>query len=615
MATTYGGVYVNSLGAFLPGPPVPNEEIDRYIQPLNRQSERIKGRILKENGIRRRHYAIDEEGRTRYSAAQMAARAARACLDNAGLTLEDVSLLCTGSSGADLVLPGFASMVQGEMTGKPMETASLQGVCSAGLSALQYACLAVDHGAHERALVDTSELPSRLFKRTRFAARGYNADFDSHFLRWMLSDGAGAFLVSHAPNREGLSLKVKWIHLKSFGGDFPVCMQVGYPEKNQPTSYLDYASFAEAEEAGAFFLRQDIRLLPHLFDVGLHEYAALVERKLIDPTAISHFLCHYSSEKFAPVVRDLLDKLDLSIPSERWYSNLTERGNTGAASIFIMLEEFARTRSLALGEQILCFVPESGRFTVGFMLLEVVEAARDAEPERFRPAPPHRPDDDAPPVVATALRQLAEVWHDYRSRAHRTPLVQKILKGELTRDEYVRWMSCWIPQVREGSGWMRAAAARFEEPFLALRTLVESHAHDEHLDYTMLFEDYQAAGGTAASIDDLRRNAGGEALHAFMISRASRPSALDLLGAMYIIEGTGSQIIPLLLPRLKRQLGLPERAFRFLEYHGANDTSHLDRWLQAVIFALEKDPALLPRLVETARITARLYVLQMEEVL
>ena len=615
MATLYRDVYVNGLGAFLPGHPVGNDEIDRYIQPLNRQSGRIKARILKENGIRRRHYAIDEEGRTRYSAAQMAARAAEACLGEAGLTLDDVSLLCTGSSGADLVLPGFASMVQGELTGKPMETASLQGVCSAGMSALQYACMAVDQGAHERALVVTSELPSRLFKRTRFATRGYAVDFDSHFLRWMLSDGAGALLVSHAPNPDGLTLKVKWIHLKSFGGDFPVCMQIGYPEKNEPTSYLDYESFAEAEKAGAFFLRQDIRLLPHLFDVGLNEYAALVERGLVDPAAVSHFLCHYSSEKFAPVVRGLLDKLSLGIPEERWYSNLAERGNTGAASIFIMLEEFSRTRHLSRGEQVLCFVPESGRFTVAFMLLEVVEAAGDPEPDGFRPEPPRGTAASSDPVVATALRQLAEVWHDYRSRAQRTPLVRKILKGELTREDYLRWMSCWIPQVREGSRWMRAAAARFQDPFLPLRALVERHATDEHLDYATLFEDYKAVGGQAASVDELTRNGGGEALHAFMVSRASRPSPLDLLGAMYIIEGTGSQIIPLLLPKLKRQLRLPDRAFRFLEYHGANDTSHLDRWLAAVTFALREDPSLVSRLVETARITARLYVLQMEEVL
>jgi 3-oxoacyl-[acyl-carrier-protein] synthase-3 len=430
----------------------------------------------------------------------------------------------------------------------------------------------------------------------------------------MLSDGAGAFLVTGAPNGTGLTLKVKWIHIKSFSGDFPVCMQLGSAE-GQPGSYLDYQSFKEAEEAGAFFLRQDIRLLPHLFDVGLHEYATLVERGLLDSAAIDHFLCHYSSEKFAPVVRALLEKLDLAIPPERWYSNLSERGNTGAASIFIMLEEFARTRRLSPGERILCFVPESGRFTVAFMLLEVVESAEEEAPPAFRPEPPQDPGRAASSAMANVLRQLAEVWHDFRSRVHRTPLVRKILSGELRRADYLRWMSCWIPQVREGSGWMRAAAAGFDGPFLPLRPLVLAHAQDEHLDYRMLFEDYKAAGGAAPSVDALERNAGGEALHAFMRTRAAQPSAVDLLGAMYVIEGTGSQIIPLLLPRLRKQLRLPDRAFRFLEYHGANDTSHLERWLDATSFALEQDPTLGPRLVETARIAARLYVLQMEEVL
>ena len=99
----------------------------------------------------------------------------------------------------------------------------------------------------------------------------------------------------------------------------------------------------------------------------------------------------------------------------------------------------------------------------------------------------------------------------------------------------------------------------------------------------------------AASIDDLRRNAGGEALHAFMLSRASRPSPLGSPGRDVHHRGHGVADHPVAAARLKRQLRLPDRAFRFLEYHGENDTSHLDRWLQAVTFALERDPTLVPR--------------------
>ena len=55
--------------------------------------------------------------------------------------------------------------------------------------------------------------------------------------------------------------------------------------------------------AGALALRQDIRLLPHLFDVCIHEYADLAHKGWVPGRGIDHFLCHYSSERFIPVVR------------------------------------------------------------------------------------------------------------------------------------------------------------------------------------------------------------------------------------------------------------------------------------------------------------------------
>ncbi|MGC5189087.1 3-oxoacyl-[acyl-carrier-protein] synthase III C-terminal domain-containing protein, partial [Escherichia coli] len=81
-------------------------------------------------------------------------------------------------------------------------------------------------------------------------------------------------------------------------------------------------------------------LLPHLFDVCIHEYAHLAHTGWVPERGIDHFLCHYSSERFIPVVDELLGKAQLGIPRERWWSNLAWRGNTGAASIFVMLSEF-----------------------------------------------------------------------------------------------------------------------------------------------------------------------------------------------------------------------------------------------------------------------------------
>lgn len=636
MPTLYDDVFIAGTGFHLPGEPVDNDGMDAYVAPINRASRRIKQRILAENGIASRHYAIGPDGRTRESNAQMAAAAVRAALADAGCGLDAVDLLACGTSGGDAIMPGFANMVQGELGAPPMHTHTSVGVCAASLGALAFAAGQVQHGDARRALAVGSDLPSRMFKSTRFAPRGYEADFNAHFLRWMLSDGAGALLLARRDTLDAAlpRLRLKWVHLKSFSGDHPVCMQLGLDADGQ-RSYLDYDSSSAAEADGALALRQDIRLLPNLFDVAIHEYASLVRAGLVDPRRVDHFLCHYSSERFRPVVDELMRKAELAIEPARWWNNLATRGNTGAASLFVMLSEFVRTRSLADGEQIFCFVPESGRFSVAYALFEVERpGARRAVPAARAPAqvPPPSPPADAealPDVaaphdpaqaagdarLASLLQRLAAVWHDYRSAAWRTPLVRSIVQRRFGVDGYLRWMACWIPQVREGSRWMREAIASMRPPYEALGALVETHAREEQFDFRILFDDYRHAGGTETHIDALRRNAGGEALNAFLHAKAATPSPVGLLGAIYVIEGTGQRIIPALLPLLQAQLPLGPQAWRFLAYHGANDENHLARWLAAVRLVLQADPTgrADDDIVATARRTAQLYLMQWED--
>ena len=56
----------------------------------------------------------------------------------------------------------------------------------------------------------------------------------------------------------------------------------------------------------------------------------------------------------------------------RWFTNLASKGNTGSASIYIMLDELFRSGVLQPGETLLCYIPESGRFSTAFMHLTVM---------------------------------------------------------------------------------------------------------------------------------------------------------------------------------------------------------------------------------------------------
>ena len=105
-------VFITSTGAFLPGPPIDNDQVENVLGLVNGQKSKLKRRILKSNGIQTRHYAIDAEQKTQFQNEDMAVAAAKQCLDRSFLDGRDVGMISVGTTQGDMVLPGFGSMVQ-----------------------------------------------------------------------------------------------------------------------------------------------------------------------------------------------------------------------------------------------------------------------------------------------------------------------------------------------------------------------------------------------------------------------------------------------------------------------------------------------------------------------
>ena len=96
--------------------------------------------------------------------------------------------------------------------------------------------------------------------------------------------------------------------------------------------------------------------------------------KGLKPSEIDWFLPHYSSNYFREKVAAGMEKVGFVIPCERWFTNLTSKGNTGSAAMYIMLEELYRSGRLKTGQRLLAYVPESGRFSTGFIHFTVCDA-------------------------------------------------------------------------------------------------------------------------------------------------------------------------------------------------------------------------------------------------
>lgn len=67
-----------------------------------------------------------------------------------------------------------------------------------------------------------------------------------------------------------------------------------------------------------------------------------------------------------------IEKRNIDLRENKWFTNLTWVGNMGSASIFVALDELVRTKELKKGEKILLLVPESGRFSYGTVLISLI---------------------------------------------------------------------------------------------------------------------------------------------------------------------------------------------------------------------------------------------------
>ena len=372
-------VYITGSGAYLPGAPVSNPDIETHIGKIGGRPSAMGRRALSWNGVKTRHYALDATGAATHSNAGMCALAVTAALDDAGASRRDLSFLAAATTQGDYLVPGHAATVHGELGGPPLEIASFQSVCGSSLMAAKAAWQAVRTGEHAVAVACAGEFSSRWFTPAFYEgtalvdARGRLAP-QADILRFTLSDGAGAVVMESKPRRGGPSLKVEFMDLVSLAGAFTPCMWAGasLADRAEPIATWSHAGPAAAHAAGAVALLQDFDLLKQVIRAWVGVYLEKVDQGRIVPDQIDWLLCHYSAESLRQEIVSLLEKTAGMIPREKWFSNLTSVGNVGAASIWVMADEFMRSDRPRPGQKILCVVPESGRAFVGFMMLEVV---------------------------------------------------------------------------------------------------------------------------------------------------------------------------------------------------------------------------------------------------
>ncbi len=376
-------VYITNTSAFLPNDPVSNDEMESYLGLIDNKPSKSRKIVLRNNGIKTRYYALTREGKPTHTNAQMTALAVRSLFAKAPEKIRDMDLLSCGTSSPDQMMPSHGVMTHGWLPeANAIEVVSPSGVCCAGMHAFKYAYLAVKTGDARLAVATGSErfsgsLVSHVFEEETHKLTELQKNpfigFEKEFLRWMLSDGASAFLLSDKMNGTGLSLRVDWIEGVSYANEMEACMYMASEKLADGTlkSYLDFTP-EEIMSKSILSIKQDIKLLSdNIVPLGGKRIKEIFEKRGLVPEDVDYFLPHISSDYFKSKIFDIMESYGKGIPYERWFINLSSMGNVGAASAYLMVHELFHSGKLKKGQKILLLVPESGRFSYMYAMLTV----------------------------------------------------------------------------------------------------------------------------------------------------------------------------------------------------------------------------------------------------
>ena len=373
-------VYITKAGKYLPNEAVSNDEMEDFLGLINGTASKARRIILRNNGITSRYYALDKAGTITHNNAELTHNAIETLYDNS-FSKKDVELLSCGTSTPDHLLPSHAAMVHGLMKNHSIELNSSTGVCCAGMNSLKFGYLSVKSGNTKNAICTGSERVSTWMLAQKFDNEVINLKnleeqpivaFKKDFLRWMLSDGAGALLLENEPRGE-LSLKIEWMEAFSYAYELEACMYAGGDklENGELKPWSDYHPEQWLTDS-IFAIKQDVKILDkNILEKGALSMKDALDKNKVAAEAIDYFLPHVSSNYFVAGLDAALKGRDIEIPRKKWFMNLNKVGNVGSASIYLMLEELMHSGKLEKGQKILLSVPESGRFSYAYAYLTV----------------------------------------------------------------------------------------------------------------------------------------------------------------------------------------------------------------------------------------------------
>lgn len=307
-------IHFAGTGSYAPSTVITNAELALRVDTSDEW-------IFSRTGIRERRIAGPLE-----STSHLAAEAGARAIADAGLTAADIDLVIVATITPDMPFPSTACLVQHKLGIRRAVCFDVEAACSGFLYVLDIGASMVASGRYRHALIIGAEKLSSIL------------DWQDRSTCVLFGDGAGAAVLSAWPDTctgivgsslgaDGAASEV--LYMPGGGSSLPA----------SPQSILDRQHFLKMKGREVFKIA-----------VRVMEQAALdiLARFELSPDQITCVIPHQANLRIIEMLSDRL-----TIPLERFFTNLDRYGNTSAASIPLALDEARRVGRIKPGDTVL----------------------------------------------------------------------------------------------------------------------------------------------------------------------------------------------------------------------------------------------------------------------
>jgi 3-oxoacyl-[acyl-carrier-protein] synthase III len=272
---------------------------------------------------------------------QLATAASRKALEMAGIDAEELDLIVVGTISSHMLMPSCACFVQNELGAKNAFAYDINAACSGFLYGLDMGDKYIRSENQKKILVIGAEtLSSRLNWKDRNTCI-------------LFGDGAGAAVLGHCDDK---ARGVVGSRLQADGSLWKLLHMHAPPSYNPDLEVAD--------NPGSYIIMEGREVFKYAVKAMEDSVSGLLRQENIDLDSIKLFIPHQANIR---ILKKLLERLDF--PEERVFVNVSEYGNTSAASVPIALDEANRQGLFAKGDMIL-LCSFGGGFTWGASLIK-----------------------------------------------------------------------------------------------------------------------------------------------------------------------------------------------------------------------------------------------------